>query len=136
VGGVRRGWASLGLEVRGDLPASSAAGGGRVSSWLLLAALVPCAHRGIVSACGLIGGGVQRGAGHDLVAAREVTLPHVALGVRLALELPLGAHLFARLHADLLAPLVRGALQVDDRTAFAGAPVEGVVGGALGATFR
>ncbi|HEY3357732.1 MAG TPA: hypothetical protein VGQ83_31050 [Polyangia bacterium] len=135
-GGVRRGWTSLGLEARADLPASMAVGRGSISSWLLLAALVPCAHHRVLGACAIVAGGAQRGAGRDLVGARQATLPFLALGGRVALELPVRGPIFGRLHADLVVPLARGTLQVNARDVWTGTAVEGAVGGAIGVYFR
>jgi hypothetical protein len=106
--------ASLGLEARADLPAAKALRVGEVSSHLLVASLVPCAHVGMAAGCFLITAGVQRVAGDGLVHARQATVPYFGLGVRLGLALPIGARTDLAFHGDATAPLTNIKLKVDD----------------------
>jgi hypothetical protein len=85
-----------------------------VSSLLLVASLVPCAHVGIATGCFLITAGVQRVAGDGLVHARQATVPYFGLGVRLGLALPIGARTALVFHGDATAPLTNIRLKVDD----------------------
>jgi hypothetical protein len=110
--GARRGDLSLALEGRADLPASTTLAAGDVSASLLVASLVPCAHWRSFAACALATAGVLRAAGHGLVDARQTTDPWVALGVRLAADLPLHGRLSLTAHADAVAPLVETELKV------------------------
>jgi hypothetical protein len=134
--GLRRGVASLELELAAAAPAGAAAGPGSVSAWLLLASLAPCVNGGPLSGCVVVAGGFHRATGHDLAAARDATLPHLALGARAALELPLRGPAFVRLHADLLVPVVRAKLEVSGHEVWSGGAVEATVGGGVGVRFR
>ena len=110
--GARRGDLSLALEGRADLPASKTLAEGDVSAALLVASLVPCAHWRSFAACALATAGVLRAAGHGLVDARQSTDPWLALGARVAADLPLSGRLALTAHADAVAPLVQTALKV------------------------
>lgn len=103
----QRRW-SLGLEMRGDLPASSdAAFGGRVETALIIGLIVPCARHKIASVCALAAFGAERGDGGGYNDPRSVVGFYAALGGRLAVDVPLPPPLAIRVHADLLAPLTR-----------------------------
>lgn len=106
---------SIGVEGRVDLPAvAQASRGGGVEASLLLASVVPCAHLRALGLCALGAIGTLRGRGRDIdMAQRESTL-YAAMGARLALELPLVGPIGVRAHADLLVPLIRTTLHLDD----------------------
>jgi hypothetical protein len=53
-GGARRGWGSLRVEARGDLPASATTPPA-ARSWALVASAVPCAHWRSAFACATVG---------------------------------------------------------------------------------
>jgi hypothetical protein len=104
---ARQRW-SLGVEMRGDLPASAdAAFGGRVETALIIAMLVPCLRHKIASVCALAAFGAERGDGGGYNEPRSVVGFYAALGGRLAVDVPLPPPLAIRVHADLLAPLTR-----------------------------
>jgi hypothetical protein len=132
---LRGGDLSLGLEGRADLPASTSLRVGEASTALLVASLVPCADFRRVAACALVTGGALRAAGRGLVDARQVTLPYLALGARLAVAIPFTARLSLALHGDLSAPITKTELQVDG-TAVWTAPILSVaLGLGVAATF-
>jgi hypothetical protein len=110
--GARRGDLSLAIEGRADLPASTPLQTGDVSAWLLAGSLVPCVHWRAVAACALASAGVLRAAGDRLVDARQVTDPWLALGARVATEVPLRARVAFDAHLDAVAPLVETELKV------------------------
>ena len=110
--GARRGEFSLALEGRADLAASTPAATGTIDATLLAASLVPCARWRSFAACALATAGVLRAAGHGLVDARQSQDPWVALGARLAAELPIHGTLALIAHADAVAPLVQTQLKV------------------------
>jgi hypothetical protein len=72
-------------------------------------ALVPCVHMATMGLCGLAELGVLHAR-----AAGSGTSAVASLGVRLATEVPLGPQIAARFHGDVVAPLARTTLRVDD----------------------
>ena len=132
---ARRGSLSIGIEGRADLPAAAALRTGSVTTSLLEASLVPCGHHGVFAACLLVSGGVMRASGRGLVDAQPATLPHAALGARLALEIPLGSAIFVDLHGDAVAPLMQSVLRVSGETVWTSPSLSIACGGGLGARF-
>jgi hypothetical protein len=126
--------ASLGLEARADLPASTALRVGEASSSLLLASVVPCAHVGVAAGCFLLTAGAQRVAGEGLVDSRRATLPYVGLGLRLGLGLPVWARTFLTAHADMTAPLTLARLKVDESVVWRSPTIALALG--IGLAFR
>jgi hypothetical protein len=104
---------SLGLELRGDLPAAAPAlFGGSVETSLVAGFLVPCVRHRILAACALAGIGVERGAGSGYDQPARIDALWAAVGARLAVELTLVDPLGLRLAVDVLAPLTRTELYV------------------------
>ena len=135
--GIGRGAFALSLEPRIDAPTSVAAGAGRVSFWTASAALVPCLRFSALAACGVVGGGVLRGAGEEVPGARTGIAPWMAVGARLAWYVPLGTPSLAlRLHGDLLAVPLRTALRVGSETAWTTPAVSGALGLVVIVRFR
>ena len=103
---------SLAVELRGDLPGSAAADGGRVSASTMAAFVVPCfAHR-IVAFCVLGGGGAQEVAGSGYLLSRESWVPYAAVGGRIEVELAVSRTMAVAIHVDVLAPVTRTELYV------------------------
>jgi hypothetical protein len=114
--GVRRGFFTLDLEGRADLPQSKAAGsGGAVRASFLGASLAPCFALSITRACvvGTLGALQGRGEGLDRQLSQDTF--YAALGVRLAAEFSLTRAVRLRAHGDLQAPLTRTTLRLDQR---------------------
>ena len=133
--GARRADLSIDVEGRADLPASVPLEVGKVSTSLLVASLVPCIHWRFVAGCGLVTGGALRAAGHGLVDSRQVVDPYVALGARVALEVPVGGKLNLTAHADASAPLITTELRVGGEELWTTPPVSFLVGLGLGVAF-
>jgi len=111
--GIRAGNLSLAIEGRADLPASAPLRIGEASTSLLVASLVPCVHFRMMTTCALVSAGALRAAGHGLRDSRNVTLPYVAVGARLAAAIPLTHRLSLVIHGDLTTPLIEARVEVD-----------------------
>ena len=133
--GARRVDLSIDVEGRADLPASVPLEVGKVSTSLLVASLVPCIHWRVVAGCGLVTGGALRAAGHGLVDSRQVSDPYVALGARVALEVPVSGKLNLIAHADASAPLITTELRVGGEELWTTPPVSFLVGLGVGLAF-
>lgn len=110
---TRIGWeyASLALEGRLDFPVHEDVDPGQISTSQILGSVVPCFHYGLAIGCGVISAGALRASGEGLVDSKKATLPSLAAGARLGLELPLGSVFFIRGQADLLATLFQNTLR-------------------------
>jgi len=105
---------SLGVEGRVDAPASKAAqGGGEVSSWLTVGALVPCAYYGPLMACALLQGGSMQSSATGVPDTHPRQVAWWAAGGRIGVLLPLGADLHLRLRTDVVADLQPATLELD-----------------------
>jgi len=124
---LRRGARSFAVEGRADLPAERPVERGTISGSVVAASAVPCVHPGAFAACGLVSVGAFRGAGHGLEDSRQVTTPYVALGGRVARDVPLGS-LVGTFHLDLALPLSRTRLTVDGNEVWSSPPVSAVLG--------
>jgi hypothetical protein len=102
---------SVGLEGRVDLPARTDSQGGEVGTTLVAGALLPCVHWRYLAGCGNLTAGAIRAAGYGWERSDSGSAPYLAAGARGVLELPLVSVLSLRLHADLLAHVVRVRLQ-------------------------
>lgn len=130
--GGRIGRAALALEGRADLPASASVDtGGRVSTSLLFASVVPCVHVGLFAACALGALGSFRAEGEAIMQPLHASKLWGGAGGRLAAELPLGRSAALRGHVDVLAALSPITLQMDGREVWTSPPVSGAFGGAL-----
>jgi hypothetical protein len=108
--GVRKAWASIAVEARGDLPSSKPIGTGRISTSLYAASLLPCVEGGPWAGCVVLRGGVLQGAAHDLPDARSVTSPYAAVGARGMLDVLQSSDIAMRLSVEIAAPWVRTTL--------------------------
>jgi hypothetical protein len=128
---------SVGVEARGDLPASAATlRGPRVSTSLLLGSVVGCLRApSPVFFCGIGSVGRFQESGSNLGGAASGSALFAAVGGRAGLALPLGERFFFLAHADALAALTRHAVQIDGQDVFVISPVVGSVGFGGGATF-
>ncbi len=99
---------SLGAEARRDLPVTSE----HATSSILAVSLLPCIVRGPLGLCGIAALGAIQASGSDVTTPRSDTGLWAAVGVRLALELPIYAPIALGIHADGMAPLVRTSLRL------------------------
>jgi hypothetical protein len=133
--GGRRGWSSLGLEGRADLPVSEpAAAGGSVEASLLLLSIVPCAHRGLLLVCALGSLGSLRGMAEGPGGHPERTIFGSA-GVRAGVEIPLDTTLSARLAGDVGATLTPTTLYLNGEEVWSTPPLSAALGLAVQADF-
>jgi hypothetical protein len=133
VGLALRRW-SLAVELRGDLPGTSAADGGTVSASTMAAFLVPCVAHRIVGFCLLGGAGAQEVAGSGYALARSSWVPYAALGARVEVALAVSRALAVLVHVDVLAPVTRTELYVGTerpQRVYRSAPVASSLGLAL-----
>jgi hypothetical protein len=131
-GSVRLRDLSLMLEGRADLPASATAGrGGRVSSSLMAASLLACAHEAHFFLCprGTLGRFAAEGLDVSHPGASAALWADV--GARAGYELGLGGAFSLRLHVDGAVILTRYTLRLDGDAAFEHPPIAGGLGAAL-----
>ena len=125
-GGARRGWASLQVEARADLPAS-APGPPAARSWALLASLVPCAHRLRAFACGTIGLESIHATGNAAAPRSAETLVAFA-GGRLGVDLAATERFALAAFAGGFVPFQRPRIEIDGLSVHKFSPVAGEVG--------
>jgi hypothetical protein len=107
---VVRGGLSLGVELRGDLPTTARTESSVITASLWTGTLLPCLRHKIAGLCGLISmGGEMVTVGSTVMALRPLSSSYFwfGLGIRTTVELPLYKMLALRLHADVIAPLMR-----------------------------
>jgi hypothetical protein len=128
-------WLSLGLEGRIDAPASTSAGSsagssnsGTVSSWLVLGAVVPCAHLASFFGCALVQAGSAQTSGNGVPDPRSQSLPWLAAGGRLGMLVGFTDDLRLRLHADVVANLDPMTLQLYGGNVWPAPPVAASLG--------
>jgi hypothetical protein len=111
VGFAARRW-SVAVELRGDLPGSADADGGRVTAYTMAVFLAGCLQHKIVGFCALGGAGGQHVAGEGFLSSRESWVTYGALGGRIEVELPFTRVLAVTFRVDVLAPLTRTELYI------------------------
>jgi hypothetical protein len=118
----------IGLEARGDFPASAAYLAGQVKTTLFMASLVPCVRLGPAGICvlGSVGAVVAGASGYPTV--RESTTPYTTVGGRAFADLAVAGPVSIRFQGDLSVVTTRTTLRVDGEPAWA----MPLVGGALG----
>ena len=106
--------ASLALEARIDAPASmDVAPGGRVTSWIFGAGLVPCGHYAVASLCAVGFLGSLQAWSSNVSSPRADQALFVAAGGRVGLEWPLSDALALRAQLDVLRNVRPAAFQID-----------------------
>jgi hypothetical protein len=101
---------SVGVELRGDLPASASVGSANVNASLWTGSVVPCLRHKFAALCALVSLGAEKAEVTLLAPFMQqlsMTRFWLGLGVRMALEIPVHKRLALRLHADVIAPLLR-----------------------------
>lgn len=133
---ARLGDASLGLEGRADLPASTdVSAGGRVRSSLLAVTLLPCGHVGVLFGCARGSLGSLQAEGLDVTDPGTASAIWAAAGVRAGAELPVSRIFALRLHADGDVLITRYSLRIGGSTSYRYPAVAGALGLAVVATF-
>jgi hypothetical protein len=126
---------SVGVEARLHPPVADRGGGGATIEASLYAAMPTlCIHGGLLFGCavGEFGGLRLHG---DAIAPEGKLLVVAALGVRGGLELPLGAHLAARVQAELLGAFDPQSARLDDKSTWKTPLWSGLLGGGVVVTF-
>jgi hypothetical protein len=130
---------SAALEGRIDFPSYGDVPGGQVSTALYLGSVVGCYHPWRLMGCALFAAGGLRGTGHGLDGAESHTLPYLACGLRLGIEIPIVPRLAVRVYGDFLVALSHITLQTSGEHAaelWSTPAVSGDLGLALVGTFR
>jgi hypothetical protein len=110
---------SVAIEGRIDAPSSTpATGGGRVSSWMAVAALVPCGHAGPLFACGLGQAGLMQASSEGVTEPRSTSLGWLAAGGRFGVEVPLEPLTMLRVRSDLVVDLAPPTFELNGVTAW------------------
>jgi len=134
--GVRREAFSVGIDVRIDAPASQSVGPGSIRASLVAGSVVPCYHYRVFAGCAVLGAGALHSEGQGFTEARTATTAVFLAGARLGVEIPLYGVLFFHLHGDLLVPLSRTTVQVNQSEVWRSPPLSGVIGIGLGVNFQ
>jgi hypothetical protein len=132
-GGVVGARGTLGAELRGLAPRDSAFEAGQVAVTPLTLALLPCAARGHLEACGMAALGLVRGQGSGFAQNFTTWLPYAALGARGGVVLGT-ERLRMRAFVEAAAVLPRSSFRVGEADAYTTHPVS-VTGGVDGLFF-
>nr|AYM54562.1 hypothetical protein [Racemicystis crocea] len=115
--GLRWETLSLNLEARADLPGATSVqfGGGSGERRFIGGSVVPCAHYRRIFGCGVATIGIVTSDGTN-GAHGDHNSPNLLLGGRFGIEapLPITKHLFAQLTGDLLVPVARYRIRIND----------------------
>ncbi len=127
--GARMRWGrfSLGLESRVDLPAYDDVTMGRIRTYLVAGAVVPCFHHSWFSACANVTAGALTATGYRGLVTREDVLPFAAVGPRLEMAVPVHRGLTVGMYADFLFALYRAKLNLVRLAPSGGDPKEEVL---------
>jgi hypothetical protein len=129
--------ASVALEGRLDLPASSPDfGGRRVQSSLLVGALVPCFRPGPIWLCTVFGAGSLRGTGEGAATTFNEMTFYATAGPRAGVEWAPSSAFALVAHADLLAVLTRTELRINGVPLWTTPPVTAGIGLRIVGRFR
>ena len=136
--GLRSRALSVAAELRADAPASapSASGPGRVGAHSYEAAIVPCAHAGAVSLCGVGSVGLLYASSAGITDPRSNTGFFACAGARVGLEWPLSETISLRVRLDGLVDLRRTTLQIGSAPAWPAPLLAGTAGAGLAAHFE
>jgi hypothetical protein len=134
---ARLGHFVAGLEGRGDLPASTEAGGlGRVKSSLLAGSLFAGAREGPVFVCAVGSVGRYAVSSSDVAATNDRSALLLDVGLRVGAALRLTDRVEARIRAEMLANLQRHTLTISGQTAYEYPIASGDLGAALAVRFK
>jgi hypothetical protein len=112
--GARWPAASLSLDVRADLPASTepTANAAFRTSWLG-ASLVPCGYVRWLLACGLVSAGRVRSAATGNTTPADSAAGYLGFGGRIGLEAPFSSRFAGQITADILVNALRPRIRLD-----------------------
>jgi hypothetical protein len=128
---------SIAVEGQGSAPASrSVAGGGQVSSWAVLGAVVPCAYFGPFLGCAVAQGGALRVSSGGVADPRAEGTTAWAAGIRAGVLVPLTEAAFVRVRSDFLVAIEPIRLILHGEPAWVAPSVESTLGLDLGVRFR
>jgi hypothetical protein len=128
--------ASIGVELGADWPTSAdAPGGGRARAWVGSASLLPCAHLSLLRGCAVATAGRLEASGVGVAAAETRAAVYLALGARLAFEVPVAPRLALFAHADLMASMSRPTLRVGADDVWRAPPLSSALGIGVAAFF-
>lgn len=121
--GVGARWWSVDVEGEITAPARHFTGSASaaVAASLLTVAVVPCAHVSVFAGCVVGRGGVLRSEGEGVGEPRRAVEPYGTLGARVGVELPVlpdVGGLLVVAHGEMVAPVTRIALRLDDADAW------------------
>jgi hypothetical protein len=128
---------SVALEGRVDAPSSMpASGGGEVSSWLVLGAIVPCFHQGPFFGCLVEQAGSVQTSGSGVSVTHAKSVPWRATGGRVGARLPFSETVEVQIHGDLVANLDPMTLVLDGAQVFKAPPATESLGAGVVFHFR
>jgi len=110
--------ASIALEGRFDVPARRDLAGASVETAIAWGTVAPCGHASWAFACALLSVGSIRAASFGIREPRTDSALHAATGVRLGVELPVGAALRVFANATGLVTVTPQVIQLDGRDAY------------------
>jgi hypothetical protein len=129
-GGLRYGRLSIGLEARADLPSAPVSeNGSSVSSFLLLASVVPCYHLPLARlaitpfGCAVASAGVVTASSTGVSSPSTDRAAYGAIGPRLGVAIHMSTRFDVVTSLDLAFPLVRHPFDVDGGVAYTPPPV-------------
>jgi hypothetical protein len=125
---ARRGAFGVGLEGRGDLPASQSYASGTVSGHVLAVSAVPCLHAAWFSGCVIGTLGTLEGEGEGMRNPSRASALYAAAGARLGLEGRLGRWARLEMQGDVLAGLTRTTMYIDGVGVWTTSPIQGALG--------
>jgi hypothetical protein len=119
---------SLGLEGRFAWPVTGTLRQGALTTSAVLGAIVPCLHWRWLAGCADVSAGALRLEGQALAAARQATVFHASVGLRVLFLVPLTDHLGVGVMAEGQVPLTRATALVGTERVWS----VDAVGGGLG----
>lgn len=126
--GARRRGLSLSIEGAATLRASDDLQVGTVTASMITGGLLPCVHLSYVFACVSARIGALSAEGSRVTDVLSATKLYAGVGPRLGIEVPLGANLSVRAHADGVIPITHVHLELDTRNVWATPTVTARVG--------
>jgi hypothetical protein len=131
----RRRALSIGLEGQADWPVTAPLRVGAMRVSVIKGALLPCLHLGLFGGCFVAAAGSLRASGRDLVDPQHVSVPFMAVGARLTLEVVVAGPLLVGVQGEVLAPLTETVLRVSGEVVWTSPPVSGAAGLIVGVRF-
>lgn len=102
--------------------------GTEIGAEYLMLSAVPCVAEQSLSVCAVGSVGRVRAASHQIQHPSKDSAFYAAVAPRISLKLPLGSAFFWELHGDVVFPLVRLSIQIDDREHWSAPRLAGLLG--------